>query len=350
MSEEKQFKFDVVIGNPPYQDETKGDNKRYAPPIYDKFIDGAYKTGKIVELIHPGRFLFNAGSTPKSWNKKMLNNPHLKIIYYEQDSAKVFPNTDIKGGIAVSYKDDGLILGPIGVFSPYPIVNSILKKVTQSEDFSSLSEIIYSRTAYRFTDEMHKENPSAHSKLSKGHDYDVSSNIFERLPEIFYESEPVDGENYIKILGRVDGNRTFRYIKKKYINAIDNTSGWKVVVPQANGTGELGEKISHPEVIGPDTGSTETFIEIGNCTSKNEANNVVKYIKTKFCRLMLGVLKITQNGNKPVWRLVPLQDFTANSDIDWTKSIPEIDQYLYKKYNLSPEETDFIETHVKEMD
>ena len=114
MSEEKQFKFDVVIGNPPYQDETKGDNKRYAPPIYDKFIDGAYKTGKIVELIHPGRFLFNAGSTPKSWNKKMLNNPHLKIIYYEQDSAKVFPNTDIKGGIAVSYKDDGLILGPIG--------------------------------------------------------------------------------------------------------------------------------------------------------------------------------------------------------------------------------------------
>lgn len=65
---------------------------------------------------------------------------------------------------------------------------------------------------------------------------------------------------------------------------------------------------------------------------------------------MLGVLKITQNGNKPVWRLVPLQDFTANSDIDWTKSIPEIDQYLYKKYNLSPEETDFIETHVKEMD
>lgn len=201
MSEEKQFKFDVVIGNPPYQDETKGDNKRYAPPIYDKFIDGAYKTGKIVELIHPGRFLFNAGSTPKSWNKKMLNNPHLKIIYYEQDSAKVFPNTDIKGGIAVSYKDDGLILGPIGVFSPYPIVNSILKKVTQSEDFSSLSEIIYSRTAYRFTDEMHKENPNAHSKLSKGHDYDVSSNIFERLPEIFYESEPVDGENYIKILG-----------------------------------------------------------------------------------------------------------------------------------------------------
>lgn len=197
---------------------------------------------------------------------------------------------------------------------------------------------------------MHKENPNAHSKLSKGHDYDVSSNIFERLPEIFYESEPVDGENYIKILGRVDGNRTFRYIKKKYINAIDNTSGWKVVVPQANGTGELGEKISHPEVIGPDTGSTETFIEIGNCTSKNEANNVVKYIKTKFCRLMLGVLKITQNGNKPVWRLVPLQDFTANSDIDWTKSIPEIDQYLYKKYNLSPEETDFIETHVKEMD
>lgn len=65
---------------------------------------------------------------------------------------------------------------------------------------------------------------------------------------------------------------------------------------------------------------------------------------------MLGVLKVTQHNPKSTWKYVPLQDFTANSDIDWTKSIPEIDQQLYKKYNLYPEEIDFIETHVKEMD
>ena len=346
----KKFKFDVVIGNPPYQDETKGDNKRYAPPIYDKFIVEAYKIGKIVELIHPGRFLFNAGSTPKKWNKEMLNDPHLKIVYYEQDSSKVFHGTDIKGGIAVSYRDDSRILGPIGVFSPYPIVNTIMKKVTKNSNFVSLSEIIYSRTAYRFTDKMHQENPEAHDKLSKGHDYDVSSNIFERLPELFSDQRPEDGQEYIRILGRINGKRVFRYIKSQYINPVDNTDKWKVVVPQANGTGELGEKISHPEVIGPGTGSTETFIEIGNCSSQIEAMNLAKYIKTKLCRLMLGILKITQNGNKPVWRLVPLQDFTQDSGIDWSKSIQDIDQQLYKKYDLNQQEIEFIETHVKEMD
>nr|WP_305119791.1 Eco57I restriction-modification methylase domain-containing protein [Ligilactobacillus sp. MP3] len=93
-----KFKFDVVIGNPPYQEETIGDNKTYAPPIYHKFLDQAYKVGNIVEMIHPGRFLFNAGSTPKTWNKKMLSDKHLRVLYYEQNSAKVFTNTDIKGG------------------------------------------------------------------------------------------------------------------------------------------------------------------------------------------------------------------------------------------------------------
>lgn len=72
-------------------------------------------------------------------------------------------------------------------------------------------------------------------------------------------------------------------------------------------------------------------------------------VKTKFARAMLGILKITQDNPRDKWAYVPLQDFTSHSDIDWSKSIPEIDQQLYKKYNLSPEEIDFIETHVKEM-
>ena len=71
------MKFDFVIGNPPYQDETLGENKGYAPPIYHLFLDGAYKVADKVELIHPARFLFNAGSTPKAWNQKMLSDPHL---------------------------------------------------------------------------------------------------------------------------------------------------------------------------------------------------------------------------------------------------------------------------------
>lgn len=94
------MKFDFVIGNPPYQEQTIGDNKGFAPPVYDKFIDGAMAISDKVELIHPARFLFNAGSTPKAWNEKMLDNSHFKVLRYEENASNIFSNTDIKGGVA----------------------------------------------------------------------------------------------------------------------------------------------------------------------------------------------------------------------------------------------------------
>lgn len=76
----------------------------------------------------------------------------------------------------------------------------------------------------------------------------------------------------------------------------------------------------------------------------------MKYIKTKFARTLLGVLKITQDNPPEKWKYVPLQDFTSSSDIDWSKSIPEIDRQLYVKYGLDADEIHFIETRVKEME
>ena len=75
----------------------------------------------------------------------------------------------------------------------------------------------------------------------------------------------------------------------------------------------------------------------------------MKYIKTKFCRAMLSTLKVTQHNPKNTWRNVPIQDFTKKSDIDWSKSISDIDGQLYAKYDLDKREVDFIETHVKDM-
>ena len=98
--------------------------------------------------------------------------------------------------------------------------------------------------------------------------------------------------------------------------------------------------MSEPVIEGPGVGSTETFLSIGKFNTKEEAAAVEKYIKTKFARAMLSVLKVTQNGNKPVWRYVPLQDFTDKSDINWNTSIKKIDLQLYKKYNLTKEEID----------
>lgn len=345
----RNMKFDFVIGNPPYQDESNGDLRNFAPPIYNIFLDSAYAMFDIVEAIHPARFLFDAGSTSKEWNHKMLNDPHLQVLYYEPDSTKVFANTDIKGGVAITYHDITRNFGPIEIFTTYPEINSVLRKVRHSTNFRGLSDIVFSRTSYRLTDTMHKDFPAALSKLSKGHAYDMSSNIFQRLPEIFHDKVPSDGKSYIKILGRENNQRTYKFIRRDYVNNVANLSAYKVYVAQANGSGAFGEALSSLLVEGKDVGSTETFISIGNFQTEGEAIALWKYIKTKFARTLLSVLKVTQNGNKPVWRMIPLQDFTPASDIDWSQSIPDIDRQLYKKYNLDDAEVEFIETHVKEM-
>lgn len=99
----------------------------------------------------------------------------------------------------------------------------------------------------------------------------------------------------------------------------------------------------------PLCGYTQSFIGIGAFETESEANNCLKYIKSKFARTMLGILKITQHNAAPTWRYVPLQDFTSSSDIDWKQSVAEIDVQLYKKYGLDENEISFIESHVKEM-
>ena len=111
----------------------------------------------------------------------------------------------------------------------------------------------------------------------------------------------------------------------------------------------MGETLSTPLIGTPLVGYTQSFIGIGKFNQKVDCQNAFKYIKSKFCRVMLGTLKVTQDNNKGTWKNVPMQDFTDKSDIDWTKSIPEIDQQLYKKYNLSDDEIAFIEKNVKEM-
>ena len=96
--------------------------------------------------------------------------------------------------------------------------------------------------------------------------------------------------------------------------------------------------------------TTDTFLCIGQFEQLTDAQALEKYLKSKFLRALLSINKVTQDNPKRVWSLIPIQDFTFNSDIDWSKSISEIDQQLYEKYGLSSEEIEFIETHVKEME
>ena len=344
------MKFDVIIGNPPYQDEVLGENQQFAPPVYNLFIDESQKVAERVELIHPARFLFNAGSTSKVWNNKMLNDVHFKVLDYASDSSKVFGNTvEIKGGVAITYWDRNSIYKPIRNFIVSSELISIDKKVTSAKD-SSFGEIVFAPERYKFTELMHDEHPNVESLLSRGHKYDLKTAVFTKLADIiFFEDRPNDSSNYVQVLGTVGGKRTFRWIKREYLSVPDNFSRFKVLTPKANGNGTFGEALT-PAIIGlPNIGHTQSFFSIGNFETIVEAENAQKYTKTKFARALLGIKKVTQENTSKVWEHVPLQDFTPSSDIDWSKSIAEIDEQLFDKYGLDDKEKDFIRTKVKEM-
>ncbi len=339
------MKFNAIVSNPPYQDTTE---KTSDNPIYHLFMDIAFKISDKVSFITPARFLFDAGKTPKEWNKKILNDDHFKVVWYKSHSQDVFPNVDIKGGVAVTFRDLNQNFGKIGNFTSHDEIQDILNKVLRS-DFETLSELVYAPESYRFSKKLHVEHSELESLLSKGHLYDLTSNIFEKLDTIFYDIKPNDGNDYIQIYGRINNNRCLKWIRRDYVDSHENIDLYKVFLPKSNGTGTLGEKLSTPIVGEPMIGHNQTFISIGAFHSLEEANNLLKYIKSKFVRLLLGSLKVTQDNKKDVWKNIPIQNFTSTSDIDWSQSITDIDRQLYAKYKLNEEEVSFIEGMIKVM-
>ena len=346
---EGQMKFDVVIGNPPYQEQTEGTSDK---PIYNYMMDGAEEVSDRVCLITPARFLFNAGKTPKEWNRKKLNDPHFKVLYYEQDSSKVFPNTDIKGGVAITYTDKEKEYGEIGTFIVFPELSNIFHKVVSYSGFTPIISIIYLQNKFDL-EKLYADFPE-YSRIigSQGREKRLTTSIFTQLP-LFSSDKKNDMD--IRVIGLINNNRESKFMPKKYLDEHENLEKYKVILPKANGTGAIGEVLSTPLIgeplIGePLIGYTQSFISFGSFEDISEAESCMKYIKTKFARALLGTLKITQDNNKETWANVPLQDFTVDSDIDWSQSIEDIDRQLYRKYGLSQEEIEFIESKVRAMD
>ena len=341
---EGQMKFDVVIGNPPYQEQTEGTSDK---PIYNYMMDGAEEISDKVCLITPARFLFNAGKTPKEWNRKKLKDPHFKVLYYEQDSSKVFPNTDIKGGVAITYTDKEKELGAIGTFIVFPELSNIFHKVVSYSGFAPIISIIYLQNKFDL-EKLYADLPEYRRIIgSQGREKRLTTSIFTQLP-LFSSDKKNDMD--IRVIGLINNNRESKFMPKKYLDGHENLEKYKVILPKANGTGAIGEVLSTPLIGEPLIGYTQSFISFGRFEDISEAENCMKYIKTKFARALLGTLKITQDNNKETWANVPLQDFTVDSDIDWSQSIEDIDRQLYRKYGLSQEEIEFIESKVRAMD
>lgn len=338
------MKFDVVIGNPPYQ-TSDGGAKASATPIYNEFVDlSRNMNADIVTLIIPSRW-YTGGKGLNSFRDSMLHDTHIRKLYDFVNPEEVFPHTNIRGGLCVFVWDKNYDNSNRGT-------EIITVEHHQQVDISqrpldSLGLGLFIRDSH------------AVSILTKVNDNGFIDLVSVRKPfglggtfiktSSFYE-DPNALSNTVKIYGKKAIGYTSRENINKHEEWIDKI---KVFVARANNIGtELHDDNLNAFVVDKGTACTETYLVIGGNLnlSMASANNIVKYLKTKFVRYLISIAKASQDASRSTYRFVPSQDFFANSDIDWSKSISEIDQQLYKKYDLSKDEINFIETKVQEME
>lgn len=242
--------------------------------------------------------------------------------------------------MAIAYRDSEQDYGAIGLYSAYAELNSIYRKVRRHWT-RAVSGIIHAQDKFNL-EVLYEEHPEIKSSIGRGgREKRLTTSIF-ALTEIF---RPVQETNeHVGILGLIKNVRTIRYVNRKYLADDGNLGYYKVIVPKSNGSGAIGEVLSTPLI-----GVTQSFITIGHFKTGAEAEAAIKYVKTKFARALLGILKVTQDNSREVWNCVPIQDFTPASDIDWSKPVADIDRQLYAKYGLTGDEIAFIESVVKPM-
>ena len=222
-----------------------------------------------------------------------------------------------------------------------------MQKAAPQNETESLTKIIFNQNRFNL-EAMYAVHPDYKDIIgSDGKDRRFRNNIFEKIPSF---TDAASNSDDFRIIGITNNKRVWKYFPKQFMDLKhENLFKWKVILPSANGSGAIGEVLSTPLVGEPLVGYTQSFIGIGAFDTREEAEASMKYVKSKFARTMLGILKITQHNPPEKWKYVPLQDFTVNSDIDWSQSVAGIDRQLYAKYGLDEREIEFIETHVKEM-
>lgn len=342
-----KMKFDIVVGNPPYQ-EADGGAGASARPIYSDFVNISRSiANKYISLIIPSRW-YVGGKGLDDFRISMLNDINIKEINDCLTPEDIFPNTNNRGGVCyllwdkeynnhdskvrvISRKDNNIVsdmyrnmkLFDENVFIRDNHAESILLKIKENEFFRSFSDLVSSRKPFGL------------------------DGNFARSKNLVDDKSKINNiKCYIK-------GRNIKFTNAKNIlNHSEWVNNWKVFIPRANNIGtELNDDNMNSFVGEPNTICTESYLTIGAGLgmTENEANNLSKYLKTKFLRYLHSLLKSSQDATSKTFDYVPIQDISENSDIDWSKSIKDIDQQLYLKYELTEEEIKHIENSIKEM-
>lgn len=342
----ENVKFDVVVGNPPYQ-ETDGGAQASATPIYHKFYELATKvSNKYVDLVFPARW-YVGGKGLDTFREKMLNDKRIRKIIDFQTPGDVFPNTNIRGGVSVILSDNDYDNTIKGVNVVNVEKGKVVSDTNRPMKINGLDIFVRNHNSFTILDKVPYGEGSISTIVSPRKPYGFGGYF---INDKRFKNSSDELKNPIKIYGK--GKVGFvenELIKshRKWIN------GYKVFTARSNNIGtELNDDNLNTIIGKPNEIVTETYLVVGGNLSlnMNSATNLANYLKTKFARFLISIAKASQDASRITYRFVPIQDFTPTSDIDWTKSISEIDQQLYKKYGLDQKEIDFIESKVKPMD
>ena len=330
------MKFDVIIGNPPYQLSDGGGEGSSATPIYDKFILNAIKLNpRYLTMIVPARW-YSGGKGLDNFRDEILKDKRLRIIHDFPETSDCFPGINIRGGICYflwdrDHKGDCTVYNHKGNI----ITSSIERPLLEGD----------STTFIRYNEAISILNKVRAFK-EETMDRRVQSRLPFGIPSNFedYELTPTNNANIT--LFRSDRSKSSQkqvFIESRYI--IKNIA-WKdkekVLVSKASPGGDEYPHsiISTPLYAGINTVCTETYLIVDFVNSKIEGQNLISYMTTRFFRFMMSLIKNTQNISKGVFAFVPLQDFSK----PWT------DEELYAKYGLTQDEINFIESMIRPME
>lgn len=339
-----RMNFTAIVGNPPYQ-EADGGAKASSKPLYNIFVEFSEKLKPTyLSLIMPSRWM-TGGKGLDNFRIKMINDKEFEILHDYYNARECFSNVEIKGGICyflwhrnsdskckiISHKQDGTI-------------EKSIRYLKESD------ENIFIRDTNLISIKDKINNPNFIDIVSSRKPYGLAGDLFFKgtvkynLPEIFSEK----GNNKYTIVGLDEKNkRTKMYAPSDYpFPRKDMIDKYKLFVPRNYGNGTLGESPSNIIIAKPNEVCTETFIQIGPFNTLIEAQNCLIYMKTKFFRILVGIQKHDQGASKSIYKFVPNQKFSNDSDIQWTDDIENIDYQLYRKYNLNDDEIKYIEDSV----
>jgi hypothetical protein len=344
------MKFNAIVGNPPYQQMDGGGTGDSSKPIYNKFIEiGKKISPNYLSMIFPSRWM-KGGKGLDDFRNEMIHDMHIRRIVDFENAKECFDNMNIDGGICYLLWDKEYN-GPVDY--SFKTQNGEIINDVRFLKTSSSKKVTRDSRQLSIIEKFKNNNTDFKSIVSSRKPYGISTDLFNKPQKYGYEEIPsTPFENSVRIFG-VFGNkggakRSVGYINNNMLNSNSSVNNYKLFHSYAYTTSAT----VPPEIIvgRPNDSCTETFLQIGDFTNEIEALNCLNYIKTKTFRALLSFNRIQKNISNATFELIPLQDFTAHSDIDWSKSIPEIDKQLYKKYLLTKEEIGFIESMIKPME